>query len=296
MARLEVVLFVGLAFLVAGCVAEGEASGAPAKRQDRIDASALPPPEDGTARIIGTVTDDSLEPLAGADVGVIGADPPILATSNDLGQFLLSGLAPGTYNVAVQKLGYETAGRAVTLAEGEQLELNFVLAPIPVLGEARHFTIIGEGYFACGADTPVVTWGNLHACVWDNHKPNISFEAPKPDLFGIMQEVVWQQSSGLTSQRLSVSLVYGHVCNPFCSQAANFGSEVGPSPVRMYTEFDDKDKDRVPLDPMPLKSVTFPNRDDQPFVIVFQQRMTHYITLFWANHGDLETFTAIPDA
>jgi hypothetical protein len=54
--------------------------------------------------------------------------------------------------------------------------------------------------------------------------------------------------------------------------------------------------ERITEDPMPLKSITFPNRDDQPFVVVFQQRMTHYITLFWGQGSSLEEFTAIPDA
>lgn len=289
--------------VAAGCIAEGEATDVQGS-DDQPDPRDLPPVSENEARITGTLTDDSLAPIAGAQVGILNSDPQVVVTTNEAGQFALVGLVPGPYTIQFQQLGYLTVTKQVDAVGGQTVDIQVILNPIAVqTGESRYFTIIGEGYFACGADTPVVTWGNLHACVYDTHKPNVSFEAPKADLTGIMDEVVWTQSSGLTSQSLYVYLAYGQVCDPFCENAATFdpdyGDDASPSPVRFYVSFDDKQKERVPEDPMPLKSITFPNRDGEPFVIVFQQRMTHYITLFWgplAEETVLEDFSAIPDA
>ena len=308
--RWQSVAVVWLAVIVAGCVAEGESTG-------QNDAGSgpnprdLPPPDENEARIIGTVTDDSLAPIAGAQVGIIDSDPQIVVTTGADGRFALVGLSSGTYTLGFQQLGYTSVTRQVEAQAGQTAEVSVALVPIAVeTGESRYFTVIGDGYFACGAHVWYVVgslaWGNLHACVFDNHKPNISFEASKMGLGGIMDEVMWSQSSGLTSQRLAVSLGYRQVCNPFCSNAATwdsddgYGDSVSASPVRFYVPFDDEEKEKVEEDPMPLKSITFPNRDDQPAVIVFQQRMTHYITMFWGpppadEEGMMEAFTAIPD-
>lgn len=292
----------GILVVAAGCLAQGEAAEN-VDTDDQPDPRDLPPVAENEARVTGTVTDDSLAPLQGAQVGILDSDPQVVVTTNSAGQFALVGLMPGAYTLQFQQLGFMTVTKQVTAEPGQTIDVQVVLNPISVAtGESRYFTIIGEGYFACGADTPVVTWGNLHACLYDSHKPNVSFEAPKMDLTGIMDEVVWTQSSGLTSQSLYVYLAYGQVCDPFCENKATFdpdhGDDASPSPVRFYVSFDDEEKEKVPEDPMPLKSITFPNRDGEPFVVVFQQRMTHYVTLFWgplAEETVLEDFSAIPD-
>jgi hypothetical protein len=80
--------------------------------------------------------------------------------------------------------------------------------------------------------------------------------------------------------------------------------------VRSYIDFSKQTK-KIKEDPMPLSSVTFPGGKDPSGtdpgsgpVVVFQQRMTHYVTMFWGEHcvpGNEEdcpqnVFTAIPDA
>lgn len=290
----SVLLLFGVLF--AGCVgSDANPDGVPAQP----DPGSIPPPSDTEGQVRGVVTDDSLAPLGGAQIGILDSDPQVVVSTNNAGQYALVGLLPGTYTMQFQKLGYMTVTSQVDVKAGEVTEANALLTPISInTDEARHFTIIGEGYFSCGAATDVIDWGNLHACVWDGHKPNVTFEAPK-NLVGVMQEVVWTQSSGLTSQLLSVSLIYGQACTPFCEVAHEFNDEEGRSPVRMYTDFtEDGIQDiinDIPEDPMPLKSVTFPADGEESAVVVFQQRMTHYITLFWGEGETLETFSAIPD-
>jgi iron complex outermembrane receptor protein len=56
-----------------------------------------------TGRISGTVSDSSRAPLAGAQVIVAGTT--MRAVSDEGGRFLITGVAPGTYEVRVQRIG-----------------------------------------------------------------------------------------------------------------------------------------------------------------------------------------------
>ncbi len=286
-------LMVVLGVVFSGCVAS-DASGDP--KADSVDPSVVAPPSDTEGQIRGTITDDSLAPIAGAQIGILNSDPQVVVSTNAAGQFAMVGLLPGTYAVAAQSLGHESATRSVEVAAGEATEVNFVLTPVAIASEARYQTLIGEGYFACGAYLVVTSWGNLHACVFDEHKPRFVFEVDRTDLKGIMQEVVWTQSSGLTSQELAVRLQYGEpVCDPFCSEADMYADETGSSPVRIYTDMDGELDDKGDAAVHKLSSLTFPDGDETP-VLVFQQRMTHYVTMFWGEKSNLEDFSAMPDA
>lgn len=286
-------LLVALGVVFSGCVAS-DASGQP--KTDSVDPSVVAPPSDSEGQIRGTITDDSLAPIAGAQIGILNSDPQVVVTTNAAGQFAMVGLLPGTYAVAAQSLGHESATRSVEVVAGEATEVNFVLTPVAVASEARYQTLIGEGYFACGAYLVVTSWGNLHACVWDNHKPRFLFEVDRTGLMGIMQEIVWVQSSGLTSQELLIRLQYGSpVCNPFCSEADTFAEDEGPSPVRVYSDMEGELDEYGDENVHQLSSLTFPGGEDTP-VLVFQQRMTHYVTIFWGEGSDVDEFSAMPDA
>lgn len=271
----------------------------------------LEEPTGEEAALTGYVTDDQFAPLADAEVAVIDVEPYLLATTDAAGKFVINHVPPGPHKVAVQKLGYDPAARNIELAPGQTLELTIQIRPVPVGGDARHITLIGEGYFACGAYLIATTWGNLHACVWDDHKPKYDFTADKAGIKAILLEIAWQRNSGLTSELLQVSLKYKQVCDPFCEQDEEWGAVQGTSPVRSYIDFE-KETKKVDEDPMPLASVTFPGGKGPSGtdpgsgpVVVFQQRMTHYVTLFYGEHcvagseGEdcpQEVFTAIPDA
>lgn len=286
-------------FALAGCVSEGAAKSSEPETAPRD----LAPPSSDEGQIVGMVTDDALTPLAGVMVAVIEANPALQQLTNEAGQFGFDGLAPGKYTVAAQKLGYESGAKAVDVAAGEAVEVSFALAPIPVGKEPRYQTLIGQGYFSCGAWLYVITWGNLHACVWDDHKPRYVFNVPKEGIMGIMQEITWQRNTGLTSEYLIASIQYKPVCTPFCSYEQSWGGGQGRDPIRKYIEFDTAIK-KVKEEPAQLASMTFPGGEGPSTnppsagtgpVIVFQQRMTHYITLFYWAHSDTTAFTALPD-
>lgn len=285
-----------LAVILAGCVAEqaGDAADAASERGDVA--------RDDTGTIVGLVLDDSLAPIPGVQVAVMD-DEDASAVTDESGSFNITGLAPGTYSVAVQKLGYDSAVKKVDVRAGEATDVQFTLTSVAVVSEPYHVLLIGDGYFSCGAYVAVlgfgIRWGNLHACVWDEHKPRFVFEADKVALKGLAQEVTWEQNTALTSKTLAVFLQYKPVCDPFCGAEEGWdpdeGDQISESPVRAYYDLED-DVEDFEEDPLRLASLTFPDGEDTDVVIVFQQRMTHYITLFYGEHGSLDTYTALPDA
>ncbi len=287
-----------VAVALSGCV--GDQAGDPA------DAASGPGDVagDDTGTIVGVVVDDSLTPVAGVQVALLDEEG-VSAVTDDVGNFKFTGLAPGSYSLAVQKLGFDSAVKKVSVQAGQTADVQFTLQQVRVLTEAYTELLIGDGYFACGAYIPlVVTWGNLHACVWDEHKPRFFFEADKAHFMGILQEVVWEQNTALTAKKLLTSIQYKPVCDPFCSNEESWAGQNSESPARAYIDDMEDFAEDVEEDPLPLASMTFPGGDPPSTsppsagsgpVIVFQQRMTHYITLFYGEHGSLEV-SSIPDA
>ncbi len=79
------------------------------------------------AALRGTVTDSlSGQPLAGISVGLVGQ--PGGTATDALGQFRLSGLAAGTFQLRVGALGYKAKNQPVTLLAGETRGLTLALA------------------------------------------------------------------------------------------------------------------------------------------------------------------------
>ncbi|MDJ0364137.1 TonB-dependent receptor [Hymenobacter sp. H14-R3] len=79
------------------------------------------------AALRGTVADSlSGQPLAGVSVGLVGQ--PGGTATDALGQFRLTGVAPGTYQVRLGALGYRLTTKTVTLLAGETRGLAVALA------------------------------------------------------------------------------------------------------------------------------------------------------------------------
>jgi len=82
---------------------------------------------------------------------------------------------------------------------------------------------------------------------------------------------------------------------------AQFGDEKGTSPIRHYTPME-KNLKALKEDPAPLSSMTFPAGDGAELVVVFQQRMTHWVTIFLGEPCPMTEedqlacdYTALPD-
>jgi hypothetical protein len=83
-----------------------------------------------TAAITGNVLDfDSANPLSSAKVIVVSEDNKVskeLETDQN-GNFSLAGLPKGSYQLRIQKDGYETVSRTQALSEGASLKLGFMM-------------------------------------------------------------------------------------------------------------------------------------------------------------------------
>ena len=92
--------------------------------------------------ITGVVTEaDTGLPLPTATVHIIGTQ---LGTTSDLeGRYTISGLTAGRYSIRVSFVGFAPSTSAVTLAAGETVELNFVMATAEV--GLEEVTVVGYG-------------------------------------------------------------------------------------------------------------------------------------------------------
>jgi TonB-dependent receptor len=75
--------------------------------------------------VSGRVTDASQAVIQNARVVATPGD--LATTSNSLGEFVLSGLAPGNYTVTVTSVGFKPMAQTVTVAAGQTMPLNVVL-------------------------------------------------------------------------------------------------------------------------------------------------------------------------
>ena len=77
------------------------------------------------AKITGHVSDASQAAIQNAKVVVTPGT--LVTTSDELGDYVLTGLAPGTYTVTVTSVGFKTLVQTVTIADSQFLTLDFAL-------------------------------------------------------------------------------------------------------------------------------------------------------------------------
>src|SRR5688500_7811122 len=82
-----------------------------------------------TGAIAGLITDDQIQPLAGAEVALL--EKPETTTKTDVtGRFTLSNIEPGSFKLAIQMLGYESIARGISVEAGAVTEVQIALNPI----------------------------------------------------------------------------------------------------------------------------------------------------------------------
>lgn len=117
---------------------------------------------DDTGGVQGLVLSEEGLPIAGAQVA-LGADGA-LTTTGEQGVFNFGQVAPGSYQLFVQKLGFETVGRSISVEAGEVTEVEVTLAAIMV-AEPFHLTLVKEGLFGCGVSwRPAVVYSGVAVC------------------------------------------------------------------------------------------------------------------------------------
>ena len=96
--------------------------------------------------IVGTITDRSTSsPIFGASVNIVGTERGALAGEN--GEYTITDVPPGTYNLRFSMIGYKTLVKTnVTVSSGRTTELLILLELSPI--EIEGITVTGkESYF-----------------------------------------------------------------------------------------------------------------------------------------------------
>jgi len=95
-----------------------------------------------TGTISGTVLDQSTgAPLGGAQVTVVGAKVGVEAGSD--GRYTITGVAPGTYRLQIQRIGYAISETSVAVAAGEIATADFRLQQVAVA--LQEVVVVGYG-------------------------------------------------------------------------------------------------------------------------------------------------------
>jgi len=106
--------------------------------------AAAPSHDDTTGSISGSVQSDEIQPIANATVG-IASTPPITATTDAAGAYVLNFVPPGPQVVSVIALGYASLSKKVDVTVGQTTEnVNFVLTALASPGPYHKTDIFKE--------------------------------------------------------------------------------------------------------------------------------------------------------
>lgn len=194
-----------LALLLSGCGAKSaskaNANGVP---------SAAPPGEfdTNTCSIEGSVVDDEINPVMGAQVGILDVDPVVKMDSDADGKFSFSFLTPGSFNIAATKAGYESDLQRVACEANSKAAvlLNLVKIPDPQRGYAKIFNV-ERGRIACGVGYYSVSTGDRckELGIDATGRSEIAF---KPDPFpitGVVYEMQWVRTGSFGGDNLALT-------------------------------------------------------------------------------------------
>jgi hypothetical protein len=90
----------------------------------RASADARP----GTAVILGTVTDTSLQPVDAAEISIVLSS--VHVSANAAGRFQIVNVPDGNYLLVVRRVGFRPTSTGVEVHAGDTLRLAFLLEPV----------------------------------------------------------------------------------------------------------------------------------------------------------------------
>jgi hypothetical protein len=257
-----------LTMLLAGCAAD-----APRSEAKAITSSAPPATASlDTGAISGLTLNDEALPLAGARIGISPGTAEI--TSDAEGRFSFSELAPGTYALVVERVGYESTGRKAEVRAGEVTYVNLTLKPI-VIAEPYVEPLIFNGY---------IRYGNALVDILTS-----TFEIPgcekcvfKFKINETVQSVVFEVTFKPTLPPPVTATLY--------TQTYGGGAVGGP----VYINKDLADREKVQVDKKwkdveNIHQLLFCGRES----VCLEQRYTEYVSMFHHSMPP-ETFTALP--
>lgn len=273
--------------------------------------------DSSTGGIEGLVTDDSLIPLEGAQVGILERD--LLTVTDAQGRYSFSSLEPGRVQLAAQRIGFDSSARLVEVQADQLTTANFALAPLAI-EEAYHTTQARQGRILCGiAIRPVIGFAACGVVYGTPLNATDTFVVPfqltaqnVSKVRGMVFETEWRSNQALgtglsvlweTFQEITAA--YG-----FTEPVRVWASYRGTSPLNAVVDYGTVKsllKQKPPAKYCPpggscriwARSFPFANTlgPSYPADIAFymDQRYTHYATEFYGEEPPA-VFTVLRDA
>lgn len=304
-----------VALLISGCL------GGAGKSTGLDTTHAIAPPgafDESTGAIEGLVTGDDLEPIAGA-VASLGAGVPDFSTALD-GHFSFSFLKPGDYDVRVTAVGFNPKVQTARVSVGQTASLIYRLDRAPNGGNPYASVIAPlERLIGCSVGLPIAS--NVQTtdyCKQYGINPNANNSALPPydvgvPITGAVYEVAWKQTSTLGGSYLSFKFPivttkeYGTTLGPTTKKTGVADTVRGKSPLQVTLS-----ANRGVSDPLYTLGKTagflFDIRasgstsgeflaspmDDGSSKLVYDQKFTLYITLFYNGEPIPQGYTQVP--
>ena len=210
MSRALLMFTVLASLLLAGCAAPGDPTG-PAKE--------MPPIQEGSGRLEGSVVNDGFVGVPGATVRVLGAQD---SRRTDLdGKFVFAALAPGSHKLRVDAPGWIPAEVTAEVHRDAITQITIFVEP-QILDEPYSTMQQVRGKLNCVAVRVVTTTTEGMAC--DVYRKDLGFPE---DWAGTVTEVTW--SKGATSTPYTrVSLLTKNT-----SDSPAYARQIAESPAKI---------------------------------------------------------------
>lgn len=193
-----------LTTVFAGCAGSGGKAGATDGPSSVVEASGEPIPDAGALRV--QVVDDSVAAIEGADVAIV--ELSLQARTDADGQAVFNNLAPGTYTVAAQKLGYTSVVKKHEVVPNEEATITLNLVAIAIAEPFPEVLGPFQGYFDCRLGIALQTGACVPlAAANGNDKSAFEFTMYNETIAWV-GEMKWGQGSFATSQQLRMSFSY----------------------------------------------------------------------------------------
>src|SRR5437773_4730035 len=100
--------------------------------------------QSSTANIKGKIQNERGSSIANAEINAVSTQSGFVKTVNSSGDgnYQLTGLTPGEYQIVVAAPGYEPRNETITVLVGQNREMNLRLTPTAVLRES--ITVVGN--------------------------------------------------------------------------------------------------------------------------------------------------------
>lgn len=279
-----------LAVALSGC-AKGSAN--PAEAPGSSNVIEATDGQAGGGTIEGVVTDDTLLPLAGAMVAIVGLEG--VAVTGEDGAFAFRGLAPGGYVVQVNRLGYDSVSKRIDVAAEETIPVQVILAPIVL--KAIYVDVVQLNMFmGCGGGLLLTSFTG--GCAWTSTDVAEDHNVTR-DVVSVVGELIWQQTAVLSSTRMTLTVGHNESRDAagFTGFDHDYAEATGPSPVRVQKDAKFKGITDAESDEglfMRFRVWTPSSADSLP-LLVLEQPLTVWSSMFYGEPAT-EEYSALPDA